>query len=513
MSTPTRHLPRVLTNTVAAAILATGAMLGLAAPASAAGDPPTPTAAAVASAELAATGTTTLPAPTLTVAPNVDLDPAGATLIVEGHDYRRSEAGSGFALRFGWIADVWKPTDGAANSARPSITFTSVSSAPDDDANVQWAENADGTVDFTWTVEVDRQAADAKRPGDDYRLGVFTFGNKATQGLQPDNEHFVPVSWRVPSQPQPEPSKDPRITVTPSADLDPSTEHTLTVSGSGYLGDSAINGVYVLLGRQDVWSGGGALPSEGWVQTAWVPARSISGGSFTTSLTVPAGSLDTTKRYHVATSAAHALSITDRSLDAFAEVTVARASEPSVRSVVFTAGSSVAQGGLLEVGGSGFATGDVVTAVAHSEPVTIGTATADAAGRVLFQWTVPTTFAAGEHLLELVVRSESVAAGRFTVTPLATSGDEHGSEATPSQAADRIDRGTDSSTLAVTGGGTPIITLWVGAGSLLFGALTVSITRRREAWSPTASQALWVAGSRRVGPQVSCLLGMVGSAR
>ncbi|WP_053385691.1 hypothetical protein [Leucobacter japonicus] len=470
-------------------------------------------------------GESPLPAPTLTVSPNTDVDPAGATLTVEGHNYRPSETGSGFALRFGWIAETWKPTDGATNSARPSVVFTTVSSKPDNDANVQWSENADGTVDFTWNVEVSQAVADAKRPGDAYQLGVFTFGNLATQGLQPDNELFVPVTWKVASEPQPEPVKDPKITVTPSTDLDPAAAHTLTVSATGYTGDSAVNGAYVLFGEQSVWSGVGALPSEGWVQMAWVPARSITNGAFTTQLEVPAGSLDPTKRYHVATSAAHALSITDRSLDAFAEVTVAQPTtptEPTEPSVVFPVSSTVAQGGTLTFSATGFAPGDAVTAVAHSEPVTIGTEIADADGAVSFAWTVPTGFATGEHTVEFSVNGEVVASAPFTVTAAATTGADGSEGSAGSAGAGSADgagtaAGTGTATgtgtaagesesgagspavstgagtagasatataaagqLATTGASAPAAALWAGASLLLIGAVAVSLARRRR---------------------------------
>lgn len=363
----------------------------------------------------ATTPTEPLPAPTLTVTPNTDVDPSGATLTVEGRNYRQSEVGAGFALRFGWVAETWKPSEGAANSARPSVSYVRVSGEPTGDANLPWTENADGTVDFTWTVQVDEKSANEKRPGDDYRLGVFTFGNKASQGLQPDNELFVPVTWAAVA-PQPEPTKSPRITVTPNADLDPAVANTLTVSGTGFVGDSAVNGAYVVFGEKSLWAGAGPLPAEGWVQLAWVRPGSIIGGAFTVDLTVPAGSLDPTKSYHVATSAAHALSITDRTLDAFADVTVA---QPTAPFVAFAGSATVAQGGVLAFTGGGFAPGDVVTAVAHSEPVTIGTATADAGGRVSFSWAVPAGFATGDHTLELSVGGVVAASAPFRVTPAA----------------------------------------------------------------------------------------------
>jgi len=118
-------------------------------------------------------------------------------------------------------------------------------------------------------------------------------------------------------------AEGPQITVSPSTDLDPEAAHTLTVSGTGFVGDGAVNGLYVLFGAESVWSGGGPLVASGWIAQAWVQSAQITDGSFTTTLTVPAGSLEAGVAYHVATSAAHALSATNRTMDTFASVTVA----------------------------------------------------------------------------------------------------------------------------------------------------------------------------------------------
>lgn len=122
----------------------------------------------------------------------------------------------------------------------------------------------------------------------------------------------------------------PAVTVTPSHDLDPAAAHTLTVHGTGFTGDGAASGVYVGIGETTVWSGGAPLPHTGWLAFTWVPATSLVSGAFTTTLDVPAGALDPARSYHVVTSAAHALSATDRSLDTLTPVTVAQpAPEPT----------------------------------------------------------------------------------------------------------------------------------------------------------------------------------------
>jgi hypothetical protein len=119
----------------------------------------------------------------------------------------------------------------------------------------------------------------------------------------------------------PAPVADPKVTVTPTKDVDPTVENTFMISGTGFVGAGAKNGAYVLLGETSVWSGGSALPGAGWLKQAFVPSALVKDGAFTTTITVPAGTLDASKSYQVATSAAHGLSVTDRSLDTFTPIT------------------------------------------------------------------------------------------------------------------------------------------------------------------------------------------------
>src|SRR3546814_7391133 len=62
--------------------------------------------------------------------------------------------------------------------------------------------------------------------------------------------------------------------------------------------------------------------------------------------------------------------------------------------------ASVAQGGVLQVTGTGLPVGELVTATAFSDPVTIGSATASGLGAVSFSWTVPADFPVGAHTLQ-----------------------------------------------------------------------------------------------------------------
>lgn len=73
---------------------------------------------------------------------------------------------------------------------------------------------------------------------------------------------------------------------------------------------------------------------------------------------------------------------------------------PSGSPVLSTA--SPEPGGALAVGGGGFGGGSVVRVVMYSEPVVLGTATADAAGEVSIDVKVPSSFEPGsDHRVEL----------------------------------------------------------------------------------------------------------------
>ncbi|UTT59770.1 HtaA domain-containing protein [Cellulosimicrobium cellulans] len=129
-------------------------------------------------------------------------------------------------------------------------------------------------------------------------------------------------------EPELEPAVEPAVTVSPSTPVDPAVENTFTISGTGFVGAGAANGAYVLLGDAAIWDGSGPLVASGWLAQGWVMPQQVRDGAFTTTLTVPAGKLDPAKQYVVATSAAHGLSVTDRSLDTFTPVAVQGSTAP-----------------------------------------------------------------------------------------------------------------------------------------------------------------------------------------
>lgn len=206
--------------------------------------------------------------------------------------------------------------------------------------------------------------------------------------------------------PNPEPGDGPSVTLSPAEPLNPNVANVITVNGVGFEGPSAVNGVYVLLGPASTWAGQGPLPFEGWDALAHVPAAKIVDGSFSLDLSVAAGTLDPKIAYNVVTSAAHALALTDRSLDTFTPVSVATPE-------ILVSGSPV-QGKAVTFTGTGFVPGETVTATVYSKPIVIGQKAADARGDVSFDWTIPQDFAAEQHRIELAAASQTLNA-TFTV--------------------------------------------------------------------------------------------------
>lgn len=91
--------------------------------------------------------------------------------------------------------------------------------------------------------------------------------------------------------------------------------------------------------------------------------------------------------------------------------------------------STITQGGVLSVSGSGFESGEKLTAVVHSDPVDLGTFTASASGTVNVRWTIPADFATGSHSLVVTRADGTVATAYFTVSAATTGGSGGGGEA------------------------------------------------------------------------------------
>lgn len=365
---------------------------------------PADTSAYAASTSTAITVSITAPpaerTPTLTLSKSTGLNPAGEEITVTGIGYNPNQPiylTTCVDVPLGEVSFTFITSNRCTSGAKQ------ITSNPTTPTMVKFQE--DGSFTTTFTVQPK-----------DGSTAVYTLANHTAMNDRSQDAKAVVSFAAVQPEPEPEPEGEPAVTVSPSMPLYPSVQNVLTVAGTGFVGAGAANGAYVLFGESSVWSGGAPLPAEGWIAQAWVPSSAIVDGAFSVQLTVPAGRLDPSKSYQVATSAAHGLSITDRSLDTFTPVAVAAPVTPFVG---FPVGASAQQGGVLTVTGGGFQPGDAVTAVAHSEPVTIGTVPASGSGTVTFSWNVPADFPTGAHTVELSVNGAVAASAPFSVTAAA----------------------------------------------------------------------------------------------
>ncbi|GAB3598223.1 HtaA domain-containing protein [Microbacterium tumbae] len=163
--------------------------------------------------------------PSLTVSKTQDLDPEGETLTITAKNYdtsavsRHGSGKAGFYFQVGWIADDWRPSEGAPSAARASAYSAWAADAANSFATVTWTENGDGTADATWVVEVTEDALLAEQKVDGGKLAVFTVG--AGGVVQAGSELAVPIAFageEPPTTPNPpkeeEPGKTPQGTKT-----------------------------------------------------------------------------------------------------------------------------------------------------------------------------------------------------------------------------------------------------------------------------------------------------------
>ncbi|MDQ1130131.1 HtaA domain-containing protein [Microbacterium sp. SORGH_AS_0888] len=241
--------------------------------------------AASASEELPFTVTATTagpvtPTPTLTVSQTAGLDPASSTITVTGVGYDTSAKGlygptagraAGFYAQIGWLAPTWRPSEGAASSARTNAYSAWVQGVETASPYVKWTDNGDGTASFTWTVTIDKATLDAKKL-EGGTLSVFTTG--AGGVVQAVNEKSVALSFT-----------EPKITVS-STTLQ--AGDTVTVSGIGFpagaLATVEIHSDPVTLGTALI-GGTGAFSVTGIIPT------NLQGTSHTIVVTAPGVSL------------------------------------------------------------------------------------------------------------------------------------------------------------------------------------------------------------------------------
>ena len=328
-----------------------------------------------------------------------------------------SDLPQGTFVVFGSFADEWQPSAGVASSQRTMNAESRVWALAEDVLDQVPAQFRE-TIEAAWAPISDDGSFEAHvtlktpvAPLTDGTWGIYTYPGGVGTPANPAQELSVPVVYTV-EDATPEEPAGPQVTVTPTA-LDPNVENVLTIAGTGFTGPGAAQGAYVVFGEASIWDGSGPLVADGWVALGWVMPNQITAGAFTTTLTVPAGTLDPAKEYVVATSAAHGLSVTDRTLDTFTpiEVTAPETAEPAI----FLSLPSVQQGESLTVRGTGFPAGQLVSVTVNSDPITLGSATTNASGAFAVTGTIPAGFAAGAHTVT-VVSGDIVLSAALTVT-------------------------------------------------------------------------------------------------
>jgi len=228
------------------------------------------------------------PVPVLSVSKTDGLNPAGETLTITAEDYDGSAASrygggkAGFYLQVGWLADTWRPSEGAVSADRSNAYSAWVADAANTLAPTKWTENGDGTVDVTWQATVTKAALDAKA-FDGGTLAVFSVGaGGVTQAV---NELAVPIAF---AEPDPVPALD--VTVTSAS---ASAGATIAVVGSD-LGDAA--GAYAAVIEKGTES---QITAAGGYTAFVMPFPSITDGSTTFTVIAPTAKLDRTKQYEV----------------------------------------------------------------------------------------------------------------------------------------------------------------------------------------------------------------------
>ena len=118
-----------------------------------------------------------------------------------------------------------------------------------------------------------------------------------------------------------QPVADPKLSIDKS-ELDPAQDNAVTVSGSGYVGAAAQNGVYVAVVEAEKWQEGNTPDTHSVAAMTRIAAEDVHDGQFRATLNIAAGTLDASKKYLIVSFASPELNKSDRSLDATAEMTL-----------------------------------------------------------------------------------------------------------------------------------------------------------------------------------------------
>jgi hypothetical protein len=265
--------------------------------------------------------------PVVTVTPNAAVDTTVAnTFTVSGTGFTGPGAANGAYVNLGTTA-AWTP------GTVPDASKFLVSG---------WVQPRT-VVNGAFTTTLIAPAGSLDSAGS---YGVSTFAAHGLSITDRSLDTLTPISLKPVV-----PVANPVVTVTPNTDIDPTVATTVTITGSGFVGAGAANGTYVNVGSTAAWTPGTVPDAGKFVVSGWVQPRSIVNGAFSTTLVIPANSLDRSLSYGVATFAAHALSVTDRSLDSFTPITVKALPVPTVTVSKSTLSSA---GETITVTGSGF---------------------------------------------------------------------------------------------------------------------------------------------------------------
>ena len=118
-----------------------------------------------------------------------------------------------------------------------------------------------------------------------------------------------------------QPVADPKLSIDKS-ELDPTQDSAVTVSGSGYVGAAAQNGVYVAVVEAEKWQEGNTPDTHSVAAMTRIAAEDVHDGQFRATLNIAAGTLDASKKYLIVSFASPELNKSDRSLDTTTEITL-----------------------------------------------------------------------------------------------------------------------------------------------------------------------------------------------
>ena len=118
-----------------------------------------------------------------------------------------------------------------------------------------------------------------------------------------------------------QPVADPKLSIDKS-ELDPTQDSAVTVSGSGYVGAAAQNGVYVAVVEAEKWQEGNTPDTHSVAAMTRIAAEDVHDGQFRATLDIAAGTLDASKKYLIVSFASPELNKSDRSLDTTTEMTL-----------------------------------------------------------------------------------------------------------------------------------------------------------------------------------------------